>query len=77
MKNHPQQRKIYTLDPEEYLHVLNCNMKSLEREFKIYRERNDLESCAEIRQEYRAVIQEILMFQRARKRSEQYHGVRE
>ena len=76
MKNHPQQRKINTLDKGEYLHVLNCNIKSLELEFRTYRERNDLESCAEIRQEYRAVIQEILMFKRAQKRSDKYHGVK-
>jgi len=76
MINHPQQRKIYTLNASEYKHVLNCHLKSLEREFQIYRERNDLESCEEIRQEYRALIQEILMFNRAEKRSEKYHGVK-
>ena len=76
MKNHPQQRKIYTLDAGEYRHVLNCHLKSLEREFQHYRERDDLESCQEIRQEYRALIQEILTFNRAEKRSEKYHGVK-
>lgn len=73
MVNHPFQRKIYTLDAVEYKHVLNCNLKSLELEYGMYKERGDKESCAEIRLEYKYTIHELLTFGRALTRSNKYH----
>tara|TARA_R110002020_G_scaffold175493_1_gene367380 strand:+ start:2897 stop:3127 length:231 start_codon:yes stop_codon:yes gene_type:complete len=76
MINHPEQRKIRTLDSEEYKDTLRAKMKGLRLEFAIYRERDDMESCQEIRAEFLTIMQELLSFDLAEKLSDKYHGVR-
>jgi len=76
MINHPDQRKIKTLDAEEYKDSLRAKMKGLRLEFAIWRERNDTESCQEVREEFKSLQYELLTFCRAEKRSNNYHGER-
>ena len=76
MFDHPLQRKIKTLDAEEYKDILRAQMRGLRLEFAIYSERDDSESCEEIRQEFKQVQYELLTFTRAEKRSNNYHGER-
>lgn len=74
MFDHPLQRKIKTLDAEEYKDILRAQMRGLRLEYAIYSDRDDSESCAEIREEFKTVQYELLTFCRAEKRSNNYHG---
>ena len=78
MIDHPLQRRIKecNLNKRDYMIARKAELISLELEYKIYKERNDTESCKEIHREYKEIAIELLQFTKALKYIREYHKAR-